>query len=84
MADALASGASGGNIVRVQVPFPAFVWQSCKCEAANFVSPQVEASTHEVGICFQAGVHEQNVKSRSDDGCGADGFASVGEAPASE
>ena len=54
------------------------------CEAELlFCSPQVEASTHGVGICFQAGVHEQNVKSRSDDGCEAGGFASVGEAPAS-
>ena len=32
-------------------------------------------------ICFQAGVHEQNVKSRSDDGCEADGFASEAKPP---
>ena len=31
-------------------------------------------------ICFQAGVHEQNVKPRSDDARVAGGFASVGEA----
>ena len=43
----------------------------------------MEASTHEVGICFQAGVHEQNVKSRSDGDCEAGGFANAGEAPAS-
>ena len=50
-------------------------------QSVLFCSPQVEASTHEVGICFQAGVHEQNVKSRSDDGCKADGFASEAKPP---
>ena len=81
MADEADSKSVDGNIVRVQVPLPALLKH--RIGPVFFCSPQVEASTHEVGICFQAGVHEQNEKSRSDDGCGADGFASVGEAPAS-